>query len=311
MFELKDQVYKVEYEGLHMLCRSCGKFGHYVEGCPNKKASTDNVKRTEEGPSTISAEAGNMKGSDINGGEGDGPWVVVQKPRRPRKAKDVSGNDGGAAGVGHTTGTGTRFDILETINEDPVINGTIIAERIGSDIQANNIPHSVHGKGKNKNVKHVGDKKGKAADKKIPSEVYKSNSGRGSQSGTPVVNNNNIQILKRTNQEELTKEGNQGKNEISQRKDDTSNHHDIIGQAPHINDDRGEGVINAHGGPHHMPRPPDNDQVGQACNHNTIGPNNYEGETQDQRIGEEDMEIIPETPNLDQQEGGAKSMILA
>ncbi|MCI33556.1 hypothetical protein A2U01_0054773, partial [Trifolium medium] len=32
MFELKDLVYKVEYEGLHMLCRNCGRFGHYPEG---------------------------------------------------------------------------------------------------------------------------------------------------------------------------------------------------------------------------------------------------------------------------------------
>jgi hypothetical protein len=32
MFELKEEVYKVEYEGLHLLCRTCGKFGHFAEG---------------------------------------------------------------------------------------------------------------------------------------------------------------------------------------------------------------------------------------------------------------------------------------
>ncbi|MCI33591.1 hypothetical protein A2U01_0054808, partial [Trifolium medium] len=36
-FELKGRFYKIEYEGLHMLCRTCGKFGHYIEGCPEKK----------------------------------------------------------------------------------------------------------------------------------------------------------------------------------------------------------------------------------------------------------------------------------
>jgi hypothetical protein len=32
MFELKDRIYKIEYEGLHMLCFTCGRFGHYAEG---------------------------------------------------------------------------------------------------------------------------------------------------------------------------------------------------------------------------------------------------------------------------------------
>ncbi|WJX36677.1 hypothetical protein P8452_24530 [Trifolium repens] len=39
-FELKGRFYKIEYEGLHMLCRTCGKFGHYIEGCPEKKTTT-------------------------------------------------------------------------------------------------------------------------------------------------------------------------------------------------------------------------------------------------------------------------------
>ncbi|PNX76780.1 hypothetical protein L195_g032739 [Trifolium pratense] len=33
MFQIKDRYYKVEYEGLHMLCLACGTFGHYKEGC--------------------------------------------------------------------------------------------------------------------------------------------------------------------------------------------------------------------------------------------------------------------------------------
>jgi hypothetical protein len=104
MFELKDRVYTVEYEGLHMLCRSCGKFGHYVDGCLNKKTqSTDNM-RIEEGQSTISGEATRTKGPESMDGNGDGPWVVIQKPRRPWKAKDGLGV---AAGTGRNTGTGT------------------------------------------------------------------------------------------------------------------------------------------------------------------------------------------------------------
>jgi hypothetical protein len=36
MFMIKGRKYNVEYEGLHLLCKTCGKFGHYSEGCPEK-----------------------------------------------------------------------------------------------------------------------------------------------------------------------------------------------------------------------------------------------------------------------------------
>jgi len=41
LFELNQCFYKTEYEELHFLCLACGRFGHYVEGCPDKdKANT-------------------------------------------------------------------------------------------------------------------------------------------------------------------------------------------------------------------------------------------------------------------------------
>lgn len=36
MFMIKRRKYNVEYEGLHVLCINCGRFAHYVEGCPDK-----------------------------------------------------------------------------------------------------------------------------------------------------------------------------------------------------------------------------------------------------------------------------------
>lgn len=35
-YKLKGRRYKIEYEGLHMLCFGCGQFGHYVESCLEK-----------------------------------------------------------------------------------------------------------------------------------------------------------------------------------------------------------------------------------------------------------------------------------
>lgn len=40
MFVLKDRHVRVEYEGLHLLCVTCGKFGYYKEGRPDKAEAT-------------------------------------------------------------------------------------------------------------------------------------------------------------------------------------------------------------------------------------------------------------------------------
>jgi hypothetical protein len=83
MFMIKGRKYNVEYEGLHLLCKNCGKFGHYSEGCPDKRK-----------PVAVHHDAGRANGGHKNGGEDlpgsnvDGPWMVVQKQRRARKGKE-------------------------------------------------------------------------------------------------------------------------------------------------------------------------------------------------------------------------------
>lgn len=37
MFAIKGKYYKVEYEGLHMICLSCGKYVPYTESCLDSK----------------------------------------------------------------------------------------------------------------------------------------------------------------------------------------------------------------------------------------------------------------------------------
>ncbi|KAK2399216.1 zinc ion binding / nucleic acid binding protein [Trifolium repens] len=118
MFMIKGRKYNVEYEGLHLLCKNCGKFGHYSEGCPEKAKAETN--RQQEGRM-------NMPGNSL-----DGPWMVVQKQRRNRKAKEkeVPVTEGGGRkvptkvnAIGHNNGS--RFaalidendgDVLENVN---------------------------------------------------------------------------------------------------------------------------------------------------------------------------------------------------
>ncbi|XP_058725648.1 uncharacterized protein LOC131596932 [Vicia villosa] len=73
-FKIKDRKYKVEYESLHLLCVTCGRFGHYKEGCLEKNALWDNMKY--EGVKQNAIGVSNSC---------DGPWTVVQKIRRSRK----------------------------------------------------------------------------------------------------------------------------------------------------------------------------------------------------------------------------------
>jgi hypothetical protein len=96
MFTIKGRKYNIEYEGLHMLCTTCGRFGHYKEGCPNKVKATEGITEVR---------AGNDHRDDTGNGT-EGPWRVVQKQKRIRKP-----NNG-------------RNSSTTTITEDPArING--------------------------------------------------------------------------------------------------------------------------------------------------------------------------------------------
>jgi hypothetical protein len=130
MFTIKGRKYNIEYEGLHLLCLNCGRFGHYKEGCPDKLKVQDQA-RVEKEDLTGSESIGG--GKVLVGGERDGPWVVVQKQKRMKKGKEKGnerGMDGGgnkppARVNGEEKSSGSRFialsdDIpsLEVFNSD-------------------------------------------------------------------------------------------------------------------------------------------------------------------------------------------------
>lgn len=65
----------VEYEGLHLICFHCGRYGHRAEGCPHIPAATVDPNRdtpSEPAPSTESIY---------------GPWMLPRRGRRPRQHK--------------------------------------------------------------------------------------------------------------------------------------------------------------------------------------------------------------------------------
>ncbi|XP_058746880.1 uncharacterized protein LOC131619849 [Vicia villosa] len=116
MFTIKKKMYKIEYEGLHLICLVCGRFGHYKEGCSeNKRVNNDS---SEKGGN--SSEATHGVGDLLQGGMGDGPWKVVQKQIRGKKLMGEKKNSSPAIINGRSGISGSRFNLLS--QENPEVN---------------------------------------------------------------------------------------------------------------------------------------------------------------------------------------------
>ncbi|XP_061362323.1 uncharacterized protein LOC133306059 [Gastrolobium bilobum] len=72
---LEEEIFKVEYEGLYLICLHCGKYGHNTENYP------DSVRRPEENNNHAPNVAETAKAS---ASQGVGPWMVVQKKNYSR-----------------------------------------------------------------------------------------------------------------------------------------------------------------------------------------------------------------------------------
>ncbi|KAJ1391162.1 Zinc finger, CCHC-type [Sesbania bispinosa] len=86
-FLLEGRVYPIEYEGLHLVCFKCGRYGHKKEACPLLfKASEEKDKEAPQMNSTgtpPAATADQTKDSSF------GPWMLAHKPQR-RNSKSSS-----------------------------------------------------------------------------------------------------------------------------------------------------------------------------------------------------------------------------
>ncbi|KAK4252646.1 hypothetical protein QN277_014391 [Acacia crassicarpa] len=106
-FAIEGHQYYIEYEGLHMLCSNCGFYGHRRDSCPmgGKQSTRVNGNGTGNGQPNDC----NMDGNNMSDGEkrtSEDTWIVVQKPRRPRKNIDKQGQSS------DRIPTGSRFAML-------------------------------------------------------------------------------------------------------------------------------------------------------------------------------------------------------
>ncbi|XP_061336788.1 uncharacterized protein LOC133283879 [Gastrolobium bilobum] len=83
-FNLINKVYTVGYEGLHMICFACGKYGHRRDTCSWVSVSTDSHSHQKD----VRAEVvNNGVRREMAEGEAFGSWMIVQRSQRGRKAK--------------------------------------------------------------------------------------------------------------------------------------------------------------------------------------------------------------------------------
>lgn len=72
MFAIKGMHYKVEYEGLHLLCLSCGKYVHYAEHCPEIRVNELDKEEEDLGINNGECATSNSIQEVIKG-----PWMKV------------------------------------------------------------------------------------------------------------------------------------------------------------------------------------------------------------------------------------------
>lgn len=93
-YKLKNKIFRIEYEGLHIICFSCGIYGHNKDSCPGGEP----IDGREEGHEQI-----RDKRKDVNLEhraevlEEYGAWMMVHKNSRKKNSKipartQVNGN---------------------------------------------------------------------------------------------------------------------------------------------------------------------------------------------------------------------------
>lgn len=95
-FKFRNQVQRIEYEGLHLVCCGCGVYGHKKEECPKDRShpisdepimrQDDEGRTSETGQRTKELTPGkNNKQPEET--ESFGPWMLA--PRRPRHGQST------------------------------------------------------------------------------------------------------------------------------------------------------------------------------------------------------------------------------
>ncbi|KAF7844636.1 putative RNA-directed DNA polymerase [Senna tora] len=146
---IRGRCYGVEYEGLHLICFHCGKYGHQKGQCTDLKVQSKSIDEENHndvvGDSTVPTQEGlevakappagggtNLEQDDGKGREDEmgkseiyGPWMLPKRNNQRRNLASrkyaVNANHGHKINGGFTKGTNqSRFDVLRDleVNKD-------------------------------------------------------------------------------------------------------------------------------------------------------------------------------------------------
>ncbi|KAK9203874.1 hypothetical protein WN943_014131 [Citrus x changshan-huyou] len=129
-FQLNGKIQRIEYEGLPTICFECGKYGHTTDTCQSKQGvprgqGCDGVYQPEGEATGVTVDPATVDNPNILL---FGPWMIVAKKGRPRKAKEgtIQGNYNQAQNG--NVRSGSRFSLLNA--KDNMDNEREISERI-------------------------------------------------------------------------------------------------------------------------------------------------------------------------------------
>ncbi|MCH91040.1 hypothetical protein A2U01_0011964, partial [Trifolium medium] len=127
----RDFWYKVEYEGLHLLCQRCGIYGHVSRNCP----PTDNAKKHTEADTSVKAAGGvettvpsvtesppntdmESNKNDINNEDLYGDWLVVNRKKNRKSRPKNQEERAGVTNLGKPLGKGVSFAHLTDVGKE-------------------------------------------------------------------------------------------------------------------------------------------------------------------------------------------------
>ncbi|KAH9706368.1 hypothetical protein KPL70_012184 [Citrus sinensis] len=134
--KVNGQIQLVQYEGLPMICFSCGKYGHFTEDCGEKDMMGTGIVKSVANNAPVVANEKNIRAAEM-GGNKFGPWMVVSR----------IGKTGNYAGKNFSHGTveeqpngqpsNSRFAVLAS--QDP---GDNEHEYVATDTQGKETSHA-------------------------------------------------------------------------------------------------------------------------------------------------------------------------
>ncbi|XP_061340122.1 uncharacterized protein LOC133286691 [Gastrolobium bilobum] len=107
-YKVEDRVKRIEYEGLHLICYTCGMYGHRQENCPHHYVQEveRGTHEKEEHAESKDSHANTSKCPAVDH-PNFGPWMQVIKGRRNQGSDNVKGKK-----IQNTRKAENKFEVL-------------------------------------------------------------------------------------------------------------------------------------------------------------------------------------------------------